>query len=155
MPALRNQRHERFAVELAKGCSQTEAAKRAGYKGSRFHASRLATKSNIKARVAELEARTAEKVTQITAMDRAWVLQELRANLERHKETNGAVANRALELIGKELGLFINRKDITHTQKKDDLDDMNERELALEHVRVAQLYLEMCEKEGSDENNSE
>ena len=72
-----------------------------------------------------------------------------------HKETNGAVANRALELIGKELGLFINRKDITHTQKKDDLDDMNERELALEHVRVAQLYLEMCEKEGSDENNSE
>ena len=68
---------------------------------------------------------------------------------------NGAVANRALELIGKELGLFINRKDITHTLKKDDLDDMNERELALEHVRVAQLYLEMCEKEGSDENNSE
>jgi hypothetical protein len=77
----------------------------------------------------------------------------LRANLERHKETNGAVANRALELIGKELGLFINRKDITHTHKKDDLDDMNERELALEHVRVAQLFLEMCEENEETENN--
>jgi len=152
MPALRNQRHERFAVELAKGCSQTEAAKRAGYKGSRFHASRLATKSNIKARVAELEARTAEKVTQITAMDRAWVLEELRANLERHKETNGAVANRALELIGKELGLFINRKDITH-HKKDDLDDMNEKELAIEQVRVAQLLLASYEEDEETENN--
>ena len=74
----------------------------------------MATKSNIKARVAELEARTAEKVTQITAMDRAWVLEELRANLERHKETNGAVANRALELIGKELRLFVERSEITH-----------------------------------------
>ena len=155
MPALRNQRHERFAVELAKGCSQTEAAKRAGYKGSRFHASRLATKSNIKARVAELEARTAEKVTQITAMDRAWVLEELRANVERHKETNGAVANRALELIGKELGLFINRKDITHTRKRDDLDDMDGKELALEYVRTAQLFLESCaEDEEEDKDRS-
>jgi hypothetical protein len=56
-------------------------------------------------------------------------------------------------LIGKELGLFINRKDITHTQKKDDLDDMNERELALEHVRVAQLFLGMCEENEETENN--
>ena len=152
MPALRNQRHERFAVELAKGCSQTEAAKRAGYKGSRFHASRLATKSNIKARVAELEARTAEKVTQITAMDRAWVLEELRANLERHKETNGAVANRALELIGKELGLFINRKEITH--KEDDLDKLSGKELALEYARTAQLLLESYAKDEEESDQS-
>ena len=151
MPVLKNQRHERFAVELAKGRSQTEAAKRAGYKGSRFHASRLATKCNIKARVAELEARTAEKVTQITAMDRAWVLEELRANFERHKETNGAVANRALELIGRELGLFINRKDIMHTHKRDDLDDMSEKELALEYYRTAKLLLESyAEDDGID-----
>ena len=86
-------------------------------------------------------------------MDRAWVLEELRANLERHKETNGAVANRALELIGKELGLFINRKDITHSRKRDDLDDMNERELALEYVRTAQLFLASCEENEETENN--
>ena len=71
----------------------------------------------------------------------------------RHKETNGAVANRALELIGKELGLFINRKDIAISRKRDDLDEMNERELALEHVRVAQLFLEMCEENEETENN--
>ena len=87
-------------------------------------------------------------------MDRAWVLEELRANLERHKETNGAVANRALELIGKELGLFINRKDITH-HKKDDLDDMNEKELALEYYRTAQLLLASYEEDETENNDAE
>ena len=43
------------------------------------------------------------------------------------------------------------KMEITH--KKDDLDDMNERELALEHVRVAQLFLEMCEENEETENN--
>ena len=65
---------------------------------------------------------------------------------------NGAVANRALELIGKELGLFINRKDITH-HKKDDLDDMNGKELALEYVRTAQLLLASYAEDEETENN--
>ena len=60
---------------------------------------------------------------------------------------------RALELIGKELGLFINRKDIAVSHKRDDLDDMNEKELAIEQVRVAQLLLASYEEDEETENN--
>jgi hypothetical protein len=81
------------------------------------------------------------------------MLEELRANLEWHKETNGAVANRALELIGKELGLFINRKEISH--KEDDLDKLSGKELALEYARTAQLLLDAKDEEERDRSRGE
>lgn len=72
-----------------------------------------------------------ERAIERAAISKAWVLENLRQNAERAlqqravldaqgKETgefkyDGAVANRALELIGKELGMFINRRDLdTH-----------------------------------------
>ena len=64
----------------------------------------------------------------------------LRENFEQHWKENGAVANRALELIGKKLGLLIDRKEIAH--KKDDLDDLSRAELARVYTREAQLLLE-------------
>lgn len=59
MGVLANQRHERFAQELAKGKSQSEAYTDAGYRESRPGASRLATNVNIKDRVTELQERAA------------------------------------------------------------------------------------------------
>ena len=41
--------------------------------------------------------------------------------------------------------------EITH--KRDDLDDMNEKELAVEYVRVAQLLLASYEEDEETENN--
>jgi len=35
-----------------------------------------------------------------------WVIRKLRENLETHEGRNGAIVNRAAELIGKELGMF-------------------------------------------------
>jgi hypothetical protein len=68
-----------------------------------------------------------ERAIEKSAISKAWVLENLRQNAERAlqqravldaqgKETgefkyDGAVANRALELIGKELGMFINRRE--------------------------------------------
>ena len=66
MPALANTRHERFAQELAKGASQTDAYVSAGYKHSRSAAARLAADVNICARVAEIAERVAVR-TEITA----------------------------------------------------------------------------------------
>ena len=43
------------------------------------------------------------------------------------------------------------KMEITH--KKDDLDDMNEKELAIEQVRVAQLLLASYEEDEETENN--
>lgn len=54
MAVLKNPKHERFAVELAKGKSQADAYKKAGYKPSEQHASRLARNGKISARVSAL-----------------------------------------------------------------------------------------------------
>lgn len=122
MPVLDNQRHEAFAQALAQGKSATEAYELAGFKPSRHHASRLATKGNVQARVAELQGMAADRVV----VDRAWVLSKLHENVERAMQNqpvmaggeatgeykyDGSVANKALELLGKELGMFVDRSE--------------------------------------------
>ena len=64
MPVLDNARHERFAQELAKGKSQTQAYIAAGYSpnGADGHAARLVGNGRINARVMELKERAAAKV---------------------------------------------------------------------------------------------
>lgn len=61
MPALANPKHELFAQELAQGKTATEAYTLAGYKGDRTAASRLSTNVNIQERVAEIQAKGAER----------------------------------------------------------------------------------------------
>ncbi len=46
-----------------------------------------------------------EKAVEKVAISRAWVLQELGENAEGERG-QGAVVNRALELIGREIGMF-------------------------------------------------
>jgi phage terminase small subunit len=61
MAVLTNPRHERFAQELAKGKSQAEAYEAAGYSQNRGNATRLKANESVVKRVAELQARTAER----------------------------------------------------------------------------------------------
>lgn len=61
MPVLANPRHERFAIELAKGNSASEAYVLAGYQESRSAACRLSTNVNVLSRVAELQDRGAKR----------------------------------------------------------------------------------------------
>lgn len=62
MPVLKNAKHEAFCQAVAKGKTQEEAYAAAGYKPSRHHASRLATKGNVISRISEIKSRVAEKV---------------------------------------------------------------------------------------------
>jgi phage terminase small subunit len=73
MPALKNPRHERFVLALSEGKSASEAYASAGYKPCRQSASRLLTKADIEARLAELQA-SAAKSSEITI---ASILEEL------------------------------------------------------------------------------
>ena len=57
MPALPRPKHEQFAQALSEGCSQIEAARKAGYSDNRSYASTLAQEPDISKRVAELRAR--------------------------------------------------------------------------------------------------
>lgn len=68
MSALANARHERFAQELAKGKSQTDAYIEAGYKGDVTAASRLSRNVKVQDRVAELKERAATRA-EITVAD--------------------------------------------------------------------------------------
>lgn len=111
MPILDNARHERFAQGLAAGKSAAEAYTAAGYKGDRTAASRLSTNVNVQSRVTELQGKVVERLT----VDRQWVLDRLIENATMHQATVPAASNKALELIGKEMGMFVEHvENINH-----------------------------------------
>ena len=115
MPVLDNARHERMAQGLAKGMPADAAYAAAGFKPHRGNAARLRANQSVRRRVQELQSRAAERAE----ISKAWVLDRLRAVVEaamvENEEgamVNAAAANRALELIGKDLGMFVDRRDI-------------------------------------------
>jgi hypothetical protein len=113
MPPLEIHKQELFAQALAQHGHMTRAAIEAGYstKGAGVAGSRLAAKPKVKQRIMELQRDNREKVQRAVVADRAWVLNSLVANAEDAlKAKDRSAANRALELVGKELGMFIERK---------------------------------------------
>lgn len=137
MTILTNQRHERFAQELAKGTSASEAYELAGYKPNRGNAIALKQDQRISMRVAEILQEREQIHAQATAdaveragLTKEWVINRLIENVERAMQVvpvtdrdgkgtgeftyQGNVANRSLELLGKELGMFVDRtEDVT------------------------------------------
>lgn len=142
MPALVNPKHERLAQELANGLEQSEAYMLAtGGKNraaARASASRLlagASGDAIRKRVAEIlaqretiRAKGVAKAIEKTAATEEWIINKLIENVERASTAepvldskgnptgeyryDGAVVNRSLELLGKQRGMFIDRKEI-------------------------------------------
>jgi hypothetical protein len=154
MPILRNPRYERFAQQLADGSTATEAYRLAGYEPDRGNATRLQRKDSIRQRVDEILAereaihgQATARAIERAALSKEWVIDKLRENVERAMEAqpaldragnptgryvysryvyNGAAANRALELLGKELGMFVDRREVKNV---DEFDQMAEAEL--------------------------
>lgn len=115
MPTLDNARHERFAQELAKGKTQEEAYKEAGYKGDRTAASRLSTNVNLQARVAEIQNRAAIR-TEITVAGITERLLNIAAKGETKEDAPMlSVARAALMDAAKLNGLVIDKSNTTLT----------------------------------------
>jgi phage terminase small subunit len=110
MPVLKNARHEKFAQELAKGKSQVEAYRLAGFKPNESHASRLVANGKVAERVAELKAVAAEKAA-VTAADIARQLDEDR-EFARQLEAPAAAVSATMGKA-KVLGLIIEKRDHT------------------------------------------
>jgi aryl-alcohol dehydrogenase-like predicted oxidoreductase len=136
--SLRNPRYERFAYGLAEGKPAYQAYIDAGFAkvGDAQSASRLLKnqRAGIRERVAEI-LREREQIDtagtklaiERTAINKEWVIERPRENVERATQAqpvldragnptgssvyNGAAANRAQELLGKELGMFIERRE--------------------------------------------
>jgi phage terminase small subunit len=124
-------KQERFAQLVASGKTQVDAY-RLAYDGSDeprnglyADSGSLAAHPMVSLRIAEL----AKRYANVAEIDAIYVLSSLKANVERAMQATpvldragkptgewqyeGAVANKALELLGKHLGMFINR--IEHT----------------------------------------
>jgi|SRR5579872_581121 len=135
--ALRDAKHERFAVMLVGGMKPAEAYKALGHKVSGHSATvlayRMVRKPEVQAKVTELRKAATSLALEHTAVDRAFVLDGLKANFLRAMQAvpvldaqgrptgqytwAGSVANRALELMGKELGMFADKSEANHTVK--------------------------------------
>ncbi len=160
---LTNPKHEYFSRLVAEGQSHTEAAKLAGYseKNAASLGSRLSKKVNISNRINELKERASEQAAASSGISKAWVIKGLRENFERAMQAEafidaegnptgeykyqGQVANRALELMGKEIGMFIDRKEIT-------VDDL--RKLPTESILEMLSGLEYADA-GTEETGTE
>ncbi len=129
-------KQKRFVEEYLIDLNATQAAIRAGYskKTAESIGHENLRKPKIAAAVAERQAARAERVQ----MDQDWILRWLRQNVERAMQGKpvtdakgeptgmytyqGSVANRALELLGKHLGMFVERK-IIGLKRLEDMDD--------------------------------
>ena len=137
MPVLDDPKQEKFVQELVKGKDQGQAYLDAGYKCKSSAvasacANRLLKNAKVQQRFNELLEAVTEKATSKAAISKAWVIAKLVENVERAMQAepvrrkagdneeevpgeyvyNGSVANKALEVIGKEIGMFIDRKEI-------------------------------------------
>lgn len=128
MPVLENPRHEAFAQGLFNDLSADEAYVKAGFKRNRGNASRLKANESVAARVAELQALTAERAI----VDREWVMAKLVQNA---KSDNLSASNKALELIGKEIGMFVERSENINTNYNISDEPLTDEEWAAEHTQ--------------------
>ena len=108
-----NQKWEMFAGHVAQGKNHTQAAILAGYaEGSAaVRGCELYRRPLVQARIQHLKNSTSEMAIQRVSLSKSWVLLSLRENVEKAlAEADRSAVNRGLELIGKELGMFVDRK---------------------------------------------
>ncbi len=114
MSALTNPKHERFAVELSQGVTATEAYVIAGYKPDDGNAARLTGNDRIKARVAEIQARSAIK-TEITLASLIQEAAEIQEAAKADKQYSAATA--AFTAKAKLSGHWVERAETENVNK--------------------------------------
>ena len=161
MGLIKPDRHELFAQAMVKGMPQEQAYVEAGYKYSPAAASRVSKNVNVINRMAELRARqvnkgvilskhyvleaTIENAEKALGRKPVKVTRRVRQGDEWVSETDevylykGDVANAALKMLGNEIGLFVDKKEL---RVVNEFDKMSDEELAAELARAAQLLLE-------------
>jgi hypothetical protein len=118
---LENPKWEAFAVAYAQHGNGTKAALEAGFTPGRNNnqaaqrAVFLLKKPEVAKRIEQIRQTLKRKASASAGVDRAWVLDRLKGNAEEALERGDrAAANRALELIGKELNMFIDKKMVVY-----------------------------------------
>jgi phage terminase small subunit len=124
---LRNEKHERFCRALVGGATLAKAYVQAGYAPNEKNAARLKKNEGVAARIAELQAKVADKVT-TTAADIARQLDEDRKFARQLKQSAAAVT--ATMGKAKVLGLIVEKTRVSF-----DFSNLNDEDLdALERI---------------------
>ncbi len=143
MGVLSRPQHEAFAQLIANGSTIIDAYEKSGYPRNRSNASRLRLRERISARIDELVAqrtasaeREALSAAEKAGVDAYWVMRNLRRNaVMAARRGDTAAANRAVELIGKHLNMFVDRKEI-QINYIDDADEYLARIMDLVNAKV-------------------
>lgn len=109
MAILKNVRYEMFALALAQGLVPGKAYVKAGFakKNAKSNAHRLLnTNEHIRQRVDEIKENISQKAQDISGINRAYIMLKLQGIAEYCERKNPTAANRSLELMGKEIGMF-------------------------------------------------
>jgi hypothetical protein len=144
VPVLPNQRHERYAQELAQGKTATEAYVLAGFKPSRQNAARLRTKDDIAARVLEIQ-HAAAKSAEITIQTVCAELDDAISVARSKGQANAMVS--AAGLRAKLAGLMVEKVEIGRANEFEDCNTAGE---LLDKVRreagddAAELCAALC-----------
>jgi len=133
------------------GKSQVNACKDAGYSGNRGNSSTHANKQSISKRVKEIQQERLDKFT----LTPAWVTERLVENVNRSMQIDaprdgdgniigsfkyqGNVANRALELLAKTLGMLVDRSEVTHKKDYEHLSNLELLQLLAKEARELEL----------------
>lgn len=107
---------KRFAEEYVKDLNGTRAAVRAGYseKTAKQQAYRLLSQYEVQQAIAKQQ----EEISRRTQIDQDYIVNSLRAVADSCMEAdkwNPQAANKSLELLGKHLGIFVEKKQHEHT----------------------------------------
>jgi hypothetical protein len=120
--------HEKFCRAFVRGVTGTQAAIEAGYSApsASVASSRLLKREEIQRRIATLREMHGLVPGKPAKVDRQWVMDSLVRNVEAALAANDrAAANRGLELLGREYGLFTEKRVVA----QDPLDGLTAVEL--------------------------
>jgi len=137
-------RHLLFVSEFLKDRNGTQAVIRAGFSpvGASSRAITLLRRPDVGLLIQEEE----RKIMLEATVDVVWVLKELKKNMFRAIDAGKLdVVNRCLELIGKQIGMFVERSSINVTQDQierverriiDPSDDLDGIDFSLDEPRA-------------------
>jgi len=138
---LANSRHEAFAHGIARGLPARTAFIEAGYRAHDSNASRLSANDKVVRRVVELKnlvqkmrIRSAQKVV----LNEQWVLEQLIGvvlDARAQDRPDSAGANKALNLIGLHLGMFVEKTEIGRPGDFDGMSIADKRERIMDVAR--------------------
>ena len=156
--AMLTARQQRFVDEYLKDLNATQAAVRAGYKATTAvaaNAARLLTNDKVQEAI---EARKQARVERVE-LEQDWVVNELRKVAQKclpvEDDDGKPIANivnvgvKALELLGRHQGIFIDKREITGKDGKDLVPEAPKGVLVVPGVMSEADWAKMVKERGS------